>query len=140
MSTGSSSALPMRRYGSLNRPMSYLASSTARTALSMSLCWISPDFSSPGSSLPYRVSFMLMWMPALIASFAASRPSAATPCLISSKIAPWSLTARPLKPHSLRSRSFISQVLAVAGTPLIEFSATMTPPAPASMAARYGGR
>ncbi|KWV87110.1 hypothetical protein PFLmoz3_02956 [Pseudomonas fluorescens] len=115
--------------------MSYLAPSTSRTALSMSLCWISPDLSSPGNSLPYSESFMLMSMPALIASLAASRPSLATPCLISSTIAPWSLTVRPLKPQSLRSRSFISQVLAVAGTPLIELSATITPPEPALIAA-----
>ncbi|MCY1441523.1 hypothetical protein D9M71_578410 [compost metagenome] len=79
---------------------------------------------------------MLMSMPALIASLAASRPSRATPWRISSWMAPWSLMVTPLKPHSLRSRSFISQVLEVAGTPLIEFSATITPPAPASSAAR----
>ncbi|MNP72934.1 hypothetical protein D3C76_1695760 [compost metagenome] len=79
---------------------------------------------------------MLMSIPALIASFAAWRPSRATPWRTSSVMAPWSLTVTPLKPHSLRSRSCISQVLEVAGTPLTEFNATITPPAPASMAAR----
>ncbi|MNS96322.1 hypothetical protein D3C72_1306150 [compost metagenome] len=136
MSAGSSLALPMRRYGSANRPMSYLAPRTSRTALSMSAWLISPALSRLASCSPYSESFMLRSMPALIASFAASRPSRATPWRTSSVIAPWSLTVTPLKPQSLRSRSCINQVLDVAGTPLIEFNATITPPAPASMAAR----
>ncbi|MNJ48370.1 hypothetical protein D3C77_435610 [compost metagenome] len=83
---------------------------------------------------------MLMLMPALSASRAASRPSCATPWRSSSLIAPWSLTVIPRKPQSRRNRSRSSQLLALAGTPLMAFSATITPPAPASTAARYGGR
>ncbi|SVK54412.1 Uncharacterised protein [Acinetobacter baumannii] len=78
---------------------------------------------------------MLMSTPEVIARRTASRASAATPCLISSLIAPWSLMVMPLKPHCSRSRSFSSHGLAVAGTPFTELSDTITPPLPASTAA-----
>ncbi|CRQ61938.1 hypothetical protein PAERUG_E16_London_17_VIM_2_04_14_01361 [Pseudomonas aeruginosa] len=78
---------------------------------------------------------MFMSTPAWIARRVASRSLPARPCLISSFTAPWSLMVSPLKPHCWRNRSVSSQRLAVAGTPLMVFSETITAPAPASTAA-----
>ncbi|EST16214.1 hypothetical protein EDP1_4024 [Pseudomonas putida S610] len=83
---------------------------------------------------------MLICVPAVSAAFAACTPSRATPWSISSATAPWSLMTKPLNCHCVRSRSFKSRPLAVAGMPLRLDRAVITAPALASMAALKGGR
>ncbi len=83
---------------------------------------------------------MSMSTPASSATFPASARDPATPWFRSSSTPVQSLTTNPGNFHSSRSNVVTSQRFAWLGMPPISLKDVMMLPAPASTAARYGGR
>ena len=140
-SSSTSAARPSSTYGSSSRPIRSLASSTRRT-LASSVAGSTVPRARPAGRWAYAGSVIAISMsrPASIARAAASGRSAAKPWVSRLRAALASLTTNPSKPQRSRSTSVKSQRLPVAGMPLSVMYAVITLPAPASTAARNGGK